>query len=102
MDRRAFLSGLFGVAGVAALGGLTLRQAQAAPIARALDQTDIAPDTVAEAGQTPDGTAVEKAQYYGRRYRRRYRRSYRRRSRVVCRTTWRRGRRIRVCNRVYW
>ena len=46
MDRRAFLSGLFGVAGVAALGGLTMRQAEAAPIARALDQTGITPDAV--------------------------------------------------------
>ena len=106
MDRRAFLSGLFGVVGVAALGGLTMEATQAAPIARALDPSDIKPDSVAEAGRTPDGSAVEKAQYYygDRRYygRRRRRGHYRRRSRVVCRTYWRRGRPFRTCHRVGW
>ena len=107
MDRRAFLSGLFGVAGVAALGGLTMRAAQSAPIARALDP-DIKPDVAAEAGRTPDGTAVDKGQYYyggrGRRYYGRGQRRgyYRRRSRVVCRTYWRRGRPFRSCYRVGW
>ena len=112
MDRRAFLSGLFGFTSVAALGGLTLRSAQAAPIARALDQPEIKPEAqAAEAGRTPDGTEVENAQYYYRRRRRYYRRHYyrrrrryyrRRRSRVICRTYWRRGRRFRSCHRVWW
>lgn len=101
MNRRAFLSGLFGVAGAVALGGLTMHAAQAAPIARALDQPEVKPETeLAEAGRTPDGTTVEQAQYYGRG---RGRRSRRRRSRVVCRTyRGRRGRLVRTCNRVYW
>lgn len=104
MDRRAFLSGLFGVTGVAALGGLTLRSAQAAPIAHALDQSAIKPDATAEAARTPDGTEVDKAHYTGWRHSHRRWRPRRRwrRSRVVCRRTWRRGRRIRVCRRVYW
>jgi hypothetical protein len=105
MERRAFLNGLFGVAGVAALGGLALHPAQAAPIARALDQPEIEPDTVAEAGQTPDGTEVDNAHYTGWRHsHRRWRRRpwRRRRSRVVCRNTWRRGRLVRHCRRVYW
>jgi hypothetical protein len=107
MDRRAFLSGLFGVASVATLGGLTLRSAQAVPIARALDQPKIKPEAqAAEAGRTPDGTEVENAHYTGWRHshrRRRRRRTWRRRrSRVVCRTYWRRGRRFRSCHRVWW
>lgn len=100
MDRRGFLTGLFGAAGVVALGGLTMRPAQAVPIAQALDQANIKPNTVAEAGRTADGTAVEEAHYTG--WRHSHRRPWRRRSRVVCRTTWRRGRRFRTCRRVYW
>jgi hypothetical protein len=102
MDRRGFLTSLFGVAGAVALGGLTLRPAQAVPIAQALDQADIKPDKVAEAGQTADGTVVDEAHYTGWRHSHRPRWRGRRRSRVVCRNTWRRGRRVRTCRRVYW
>ena len=55
MDRRQFLSSLFGAAGVAALGGLTVRAAQAAPVAPPVDTTGVKSDAVAEAGRTPDG-----------------------------------------------
>lgn len=102
MDRRQFLSSLFGAAGIAAFGGLTVRAAQAAPIAPPLEATGIKSDAVAEAGRAPDGTAVDKAHYTGWRHshRRRWRRRHR--SRVVCRHRWRHGRRVRVCRRVYW
>jgi hypothetical protein len=77
-----------------------MHAAQAAPIARALDQSEVKPEAeLAEGGRTPDGTTIEKAQYY----RRSRRRSRRRRSRLVCRTyRGRRGRLVRTCNRVYW
>jgi Ni/Co efflux regulator RcnB len=102
MDRRAFLNGLFGLAGVTALGGLTLRSAQAAPIARALEQADVKPEAVADSGRTPDGTEVDKAHYTGWRHSHRHRRRRHRRCRVVCHNRWRHGRRVRVCRRVYW
>ena len=105
MDRRQFLSGLFGAAGIAAFGGLTVRAAQAAPIAPPLDTSGIKAGAAAEAGRTPDGTGVDKAHYTGWRHRHRgWRRRWRRRhrSRVVCRRRWRYGRRVRVCRRVYW
>jgi hypothetical protein len=102
MDRRAFLTGLFGVAGAVALANV----ADAAPIARALALPDGAEPI--EGLRTPDGTEVEQAQYWGprrrydrRRYRR-YRRYRRRRSRLVCRNYWWRGRWRRRCRRVYY
>ena len=100
MERRAFLAGLLGVAGVAAFAGA----AQALPLARKTDlpgQSSAPADGASSGGTTPDGTPIEKAQvvvrvgprrrwrrrYYARRYyrprfyRRRYyrRRLYRRR-----------------------
>ena len=107
MDRRAFLTGLFGVAGAVALANV----ADAAPIARALGMPDGA-EPIEELRtrdlRTPDGTEVERAQYWGprrrydrRRYRR-YRRYRRRRSRLVCRNYRVRGRWVRRCRRVFY
>jgi hypothetical protein len=104
MDRRAFLTGLFGVAGAVALAGV----AKAAPIARTLGLAHDAQPT--EGLRTPDGTEVENAQvsvqigprrsyrsgsYY--RGRRRYYRRYYRRRRRYYRPYYRRRRR-----RVYY
>jgi hypothetical protein len=105
MERRAFLTGLFGVAGAVALARLAPGTAQAAPIARMLSGAVPQPELPrGEAGRTPDGTPVEQAQVYRRRRRpgprRRLRR--RRRSRLVCRTYRVRGRRVRRCRRVFW
>ncbi len=92
MDRRAFLTGLFGVAGAVALAGV----ATAAPIARTLGLTDDAQPT--EGLRAPDGTEVENAQvsvqigprpYRSGHYRRRRRYYYRSRRRY-----YRRGRRL--------
>lgn len=109
MDRRAFLNGLVGVAGAAALAGLTVRPANAAPIARALNLADLQSESpAADAGPTADGTGIEKVHWTGWRHGhgpRGYwgrRRRWRRRSRLVCRTYWRRGFPHRRCYRVYW
>jgi hypothetical protein len=103
MDRRAFLTGLFGVGGAVALAGV----AEAAPIARTLGLAHDAQPT--EGLRTPDGTKVENAQlsvqvgprrsyrsgsYYRRR--RRYYRGYRRRYYRGYRRRYYRGRRRRV------
>jgi hypothetical protein len=102
MDRRAFLSGLFGVAGAATLAGLATRTAQAVPLARPPSMP--APDAAqqAEDARTPDGTPIEQAQYYYRRRRRYWRRRYRRRRRLVCRSYRVRGGWVRRCRRVWW
>lgn len=97
MERRAFLTGLLGVAGAAALAGV----AQAAPIARPLELLDemAEPTTGARA---PDGTPVQQAQVsvqIGTPPRRRYRH---RRRRTVCRTEWWRGRPVRRCRSVWY
>jgi hypothetical protein len=104
MDRRAFLTGLFGVAGAVALVGV----AEAAPIARPLDLADDAQPT--EGLRTPDGTEVENAQvtvYRSGPYYRRRRRYYRRRRRYYYRARrryYRRSRRVyrRVRRRGYY
>lgn len=102
MDRRAFLTGLFGVAGAVALANV----ADAASITRALGMPDDAEPI--EGLRAPDGTKIEQAQVSvqigpQRRYdRRRYRRYRRRRSRLVCRTYRVRGRWVRRCRRVYY
>ena len=94
MERRAFLAGLLGVVGAAALAGV----AQAAPIARSLDLADDKTPPV-PGGRAPDGTEIEKAQVIIRTgprrrwYRRHYvrpRRRYYRRARRVYRRAYRR------------
>ena len=105
MDRRSFLSGLFGIAGAAATADLLIPRAAATP----LDQLRKLPTLPADGeptdavGEAPDGTEAEEVQYWRRR-RRRYwrRRSYWRggRGRRICRTRWDRwGRPFRSC---YW
>jgi hypothetical protein len=116
MERRAFLAGLLGIAGTAALASA----AHAVPLARkelpgfdldeiddAVNGTGEAANDAAAAGTTPDGTPVEQAQYWRRRDRRynlrrwrRGRRYYRRRWRTVCRRVRYRGRWVRRCFRV--
>jgi hypothetical protein len=103
MDRRAFLTGLFGVAGAVALVGV----AEAVPIARPLSLADDAQP--AEGLRAPDGTEVENAQvvYRSGPYYRRRRRYYRRRRRYYYRARrryYRRGRRLyrRVRRRGYY
>ena len=106
MDRRAFLTGLFGVAGTMALTGLATQSAQATPLGRAMEMPE---SFEAAAGSTPDGTPIEQAQArYHRRGpppRRRYRRGpppRRRRSRLICRNVRTpSGRLVRRCRRVY-
>lgn len=93
MDRRTFLTGLFGVAGVASVAGAVALAgvAEAAPIARTLGLGDDAQPT--EGLRAPDGTEVENAQVSvyrsGPYYRRRRRYYYRSRRRY-----YRRGRRL--------
>lgn len=93
MDRRAFLTGFFGVAGAVALVGV----AEATPIARPLDLTDGQPP---EGLRAPDGTEVKNAQlvYRSGPYYRRRRRYYRRRARYYYRVRRRHYRHVR---RVY-
>ena len=106
MDRRAFLTGLCGVAGAVTLAGLTIPTADAAPLARPLSMpiSDL-PAELSDIAQTPDGTPVELAQYYRRRHRRRFwRRHWRRRRwrrRLVCRTYRVRRGWVRRCRRVW-
>lgn len=101
MERRAFLTGLFGVAGAVMLSGLAIGSAQAVPIAPlpAAGPEPDAPDQAA--GRTPDGTPVEPTQYYSRRRRPRFRPRRRPRGRLVCRTYRVRGRLVRRCRRVW-
>ena len=106
MDRRSFLTGLFGVASLVALAGVATHPAQAAPIARAMRLPEL-PD--ADGGRTPDGTEIDKVQARRRHWSRGRRgppswarRWRRRRSRLVCRTTRWRGRLVRRCRRVWW
>lgn len=105
MDRRAFLTGLFGVAGAVALANVAV----AAPIARTLGMPNDSEPF--EGLRAPDGTTVEQAQVsvqigpqrrYDRRRYRRYRRYRRRGSRLVCRNYRVRGRWVRRCRRVYY
>lgn len=102
MNRRAFLTGLAGVAGAAAAVSLLPSQAHAIPLARTTGETlaETPAERAGDASQarTPDGTAVEQAQYWRHR-RRRWRR---RRSRLVCRNYRVRGRWVRRCRRVWW
>ncbi len=103
MNRRAFLTGLAGVAGAAAAVSLLPSQAQAIPLARTPADllAEDAAERAASQARTPDGTVVEQAQYWRRR--RRWRRRWRRRnSRLVCRRYWIRGRWRRRCHRVWW
>ena len=92
MDRRAFLTGLFGVASAVALVGA----AEAAPLGRTLGLANDAQPT--EGLRAPDGTEIENAQvsvqigprpYRSGYYRRRRRYIYRSRRRY-----YRRGRRV--------
>jgi hypothetical protein len=99
MDRRAFLYGMIGVAGAAAIVSLPGGAAQAAPIAK---PSPLPPE--AEGARTPDGTPVEQARhrYWHRRWRSGgYRRWRRRRRRLVCRYRRRRGRLVQICRRVW-
>lgn len=101
MDRRGFLLGLAGALGAGAAASATLAPAQATVLGQLKDfvperspDADLLPET--RAGATPDGTAVEDAQYWGPPPG--VRRRHRRRRRRVC--GWRRnrwGRRIRTC-----
>ena len=99
MERRNFLLGLFaltaGSAAVAIAG-----KAEAAPVASAATLPAAAPD-IARGTALPDGTPIEKAQYYrGRPYRGRRRP---RRQRQVCRVARNRfGRPVRVCRTVWY
>jgi hypothetical protein len=106
MDRRAFLTGLLGVAGAVTATGLGLRTGHAAPLGPTLRAPAAELEPSSAAGRTPDGTPVQEAQYYygdpWRRRRRRWRRRWRRRrARYVCRTRRIRGRWVRRCRWVY-
>ncbi len=102
MERRAFLTGLLGVAGAAAFAGA----AQAIPLVHKLeDLPGIGIDDVSDAmsgGTAPDGTPVDKAQYRHDRHRHHRGRHHRRgpRWRTVCRNYRHRGRWVRRCHRV--
>lgn len=110
MDRRSFLTSLFGVAGAAAAVLLLPTSARALPLFDPNDLGDNAVHTLdGSSGEEPEAY-IQEAQYYRRRrrsrgrgyfYRRpyrgqryRYRYRYRRRC-YVTRNRW--GRRIRVC-----
>ena len=92
MDRRAFLTGLIGVASAVALGGI----AEAAPLSRTMGLANDAEPN--EGLRAPDGTEVENAQVSVRIGRpRRYSGYYRRRRRFIYRSRrryYRRARRI--------
>lgn len=100
MDRRLFLTGLFGIAGAAALAG-SLRSGNAlagVPEAKGgiLDELDTPAADYFEDEETQ--VEPEPIQYWRRRRRRR-RRVWRR----VCRRYWRRGRwRVRCYRRLVW
>jgi hypothetical protein len=100
MERRAFLTGLLGVAGTVALAGA----AQALPLGRTMELPGLDLDQIDSAmkgGTTPDGTPVEKAQVSvqigPRGHRHRHRRP---RWRTVCSRHRYRGRWVRRCRRV--
>jgi hypothetical protein len=98
MERRNFLLGLFaltaGSAAVAIAG-----KAEAAPAAASGGALPAVAPEAASGTALPDGTLIEKAQYYrGRHYRGRPRRR-----REVCRVTRNRfGRPVRVCRTVMY
>ncbi|WP_371348271.1 hypothetical protein [Ancylobacter sp. IITR112] len=102
MDRRGFLLGLAGVLGAGAAAGTVLASsAEAAPLGPLRDSGTRAPDAIDAAARTPDGTAIEDAQWGppgppppGWRRRRR-----RRRVCAVRRNRW--GRPVRRCWYVY-
>ena len=105
MDRRLFLTGVLGVAGVAATWGLSTSRAEATVLDQ-LKSLDPPPPASTEpdiAGSAPDGTGIETVRHrrwHRRRYlRRRHVRRWRRRRYYRRAYYWRRPRRF--C-RTYW
>ncbi|MBN9073757.1 MAG: protamine-2 (modular protein) [Rhizobiales bacterium] len=98
MDRRLFLTGLFGIAGAAALAGVARPDQAIAGVPNArgiLDELDAPmPDVLADDEGVPEVELI------------RHRRWHRRRRRVrrrVCQRYWRHGRWRRRCfTRWYW
>lgn len=98
MERRNFLLGLAALAAGSATLALS-GKADAAPVTAHADTLKDVAKTAESRATLPDGTPIEKAQYYRDR---RYRRGPRRR-RQVCRVTRNRfGRPVRVCRTVFY
>ena len=109
MDRRLFLTGLFGVVGTTAIASVLPRQAEVlaavpsgdqAPLSAVLPKLDVLPEAGSPSLEPDEG--VELAWHEGRPHRRRRRRRVRR-WRRVCRRYWYHGRWVRRCRRrPYW
>lgn len=101
MDRRLFVTGLFGVTGVAALAALVPNRVLAdelVPDSNILPDLEKAGPENGSEGEMGEGEQL--AWHYGYRHRRRYRR---RRWRRVCRRYWYSGYWRRRCRRrPYW
>jgi hypothetical protein len=104
VSRRELLAGI-GVTGIFAIAGSALLVTEARaknpakepePVCADAAETEVAECNVAQRKRTLDTADLSEfsAQPYWRRRRRR--------SRVVCRRRWVRGRRVRVCRRVWW
>lgn len=106
MDRRSFLTAMFGIAGATAFASAVrpIDAVAGVPGARSgiLDELE-APDTETfddEKGNQAEVEQVHYRRYHRRYYRRHYRRYYRRRGwATVCRSYWRHGRRHVRCYR---
>jgi hypothetical protein len=106
MDRRLFVTGLFGVAGTAALAAIVTPQAEALAAVAGEDPVpgssvlpnleELKADSV-EGGEAAEETGEKLAWHYGYPHGRRRRR--RRRWRRICRRAWWRGRYRRRCRR---
>jgi len=98
MERRNFLLGLVALAAGSATMAVATTKAEAAPVAAPSGALREAASPESRS-TLPDGTPIEKAQYYRDRP---YRGRPRRRRREVCRITRNRfGRPVRVCRSVW-
>ncbi|WP_162914156.1 protamine-2 (modular protein) [Taklimakanibacter lacteus] len=104
MDRRLFVTGLFGVAGAAALATIVTPRTEAlagvladetAPGSSVLPNLEDLKADADESGDTTQEAGEQLAWHNGYRHRRRRRRRWRR----ICRRYWRHGRWRRRCRR---